>query len=549
MTSDPAPARSRQSTRLLLVCGAVMTLAFALTAFLAPRLDVSDVEATVNAWCVFEFVGALVVAGLAWATACWLVVRRNRSTRGFWIITGFAVVFRAFAFGAPPILELDVYRYLWDGFVSVQGVDPYAYSPAEASEAHRFGDLEPNADLRRLATALDHDSTARTVLDRVHYPTLTTIYPPVAQWVFKNTVRAFQGGSVADWVFAMKSVFGVGECIMLLLVGVALKLARRPLTWLVIPAWCPLIIVSIWNQAHLDVLPAAPALGAVLAALVFPPISASIASAALLALASGMKIYPILLAPLVAVYIARRSPTGRRAGALTLFGAVFVVVSLILWKPLIDRWRGETDGAPRSDIRQDGFKAFAWRWEMYDSFFAVVEGNLTPTSIDNHSSWYVVVPHEIRGRIPDPQKVARVIWLGTTALLSLVFAMRIWRNSTTQTSLESAFLLLIWFWALSPVCNPWYLVWAAPFLPFAANPGWLLLYALAPALYLRFGLAAQFGPSGENWFDNVGVFAFTGTWLIVVVACAWRRYRLESISTGTIALSDPDRNPSRSTLT
>ena len=49
--------------------------------------------------------------------------------RVFGVIIFFAVVLRlAFVF-TNPILEIDYYRYLWDGIAANNGVSPYKFSP------------------------------------------------------------------------------------------------------------------------------------------------------------------------------------------------------------------------------------------------------------------------------------------------------------------------------------------------------------------------------------------------------------------------------------
>jgi hypothetical protein len=141
------------------------------------------------------------------------------------------------------------------------------------------------------------------------------------------------------------------------------------------------------------------------------------------------------------------------------------------------------------------------------------------------------------------------MWAAFAFLLAVILTQRIWREPTPERLLQASFALLVWFWATGPVCNPWYLVWAMPMLPFVANRGWLILFAIAPSLFLRFAFLAQRGERGEYWFDHFAVFAITGVWVAAVIVGRVFDQRLASNSTGTIAFSDPERKPSRSTLT
>lgn len=66
-------------------------------------------------------------------------------------------------FGVPPeTLSDDVYRYLWDGKVQLEGINPYRFAPAD----------EELAPLREDFHA------------KINHPGLRTIYPPAAQLLF-----------------------------------------------------------------------------------------------------------------------------------------------------------------------------------------------------------------------------------------------------------------------------------------------------------------------------------------------------------------------------
>ncbi|MCA9580895.1 MAG: hypothetical protein KC416_03815 [Myxococcales bacterium] len=63
---------------------------------------------------------------------------------------------------APPILSDDLYRYLWDGQVTLAGIDPYRFAP----------DHHALASLRS------------PLLDHINHRSIPTIYPPGAQGLF-----------------------------------------------------------------------------------------------------------------------------------------------------------------------------------------------------------------------------------------------------------------------------------------------------------------------------------------------------------------------------
>lgn len=60
-----------------------------------------------------------------------LVLRFNcpTSARLLIIVFGLAILYRALLVFAPPTLSDDVYRYVWDGRVQANQINPYAYAP------------------------------------------------------------------------------------------------------------------------------------------------------------------------------------------------------------------------------------------------------------------------------------------------------------------------------------------------------------------------------------------------------------------------------------
>src|SRR5262249_58320109 len=77
------------------------------------------------------FVAVALAQGAAYALAVWLVLRHGLGRAALAVVFSVAVVARAIALPAPPILSTDVARYVWDGRVQAAGVNPYRYVPAD----------------------------------------------------------------------------------------------------------------------------------------------------------------------------------------------------------------------------------------------------------------------------------------------------------------------------------------------------------------------------------------------------------------------------------
>ena len=103
--------------------------------------------------------------------------------------------------------------------------------------------------------------------------------------------------------------------------------------------------------------------------------------------------------------------------------------------------------------------------------------------------------------------------------------------------MESVFLTLAWFWLLLPTQNPWYWIWALPFVPFARNRAWLALGGLTLLYYLRFWLGYHWPNSpvwhttysGEVFFDYVVTWLEFAPWLVwLAISSRLGRIRVDS---------------------
>jgi hypothetical protein len=105
------------------------------------------------------FLVSFVVAGLAYVL---VLVRLPLETPRLLSIWGIAILLRVALLFTPVSLSEDVYRYVWDGHLLGQGVNPYA-QPADS----------PLLDA--------YDTPLR---ERVIYPWMATPYLPAAQGYF-----------------------------------------------------------------------------------------------------------------------------------------------------------------------------------------------------------------------------------------------------------------------------------------------------------------------------------------------------------------------------
>ena len=329
------------------------------------------------------------------------------------VVLGSAIAFRIILLPSTPIQEIDIYRYLWDGAVLHAGVSPFRYSPQQVREAS-IDDPLPS-DLERLVRLRDTEPALQTVLERIHYGQLPTVYPPVSQLAFAAAAWTTPDeATVALRIAVMKTWMIAWDLATLVLVIRLLLLVRRPIGLSLIYGWCPLLIKEVANSGHLDALAVflttlsayllvrlgttrecrvvrsrwGPSLNpgegsddrppgpsprlwachprAALASCgvlrpgarawtAGPPVVA-LSAAVVLALAVGAKLYPIILAPLWAVGVALR--LGWRWSVATLL--VFAVTtSLVLW-PMVPAElvaRSAQQGAGQGGVAPEGTPA------------------------------------------------------------------------------------------------------------------------------------------------------------------------------------------------
>ncbi|MEM8734246.1 MAG: hypothetical protein AAGG44_08490, partial [Planctomycetota bacterium] len=238
---------------------------------------------------------------------------RLSSTRSlWWFLFAGATVFRLVMLPSEPIQEVDIYRYCWDGHVLRHGISPFRYSPSRALTANE-NEAGLTQGLRTLIQQRDGDDELEKLLSRVHFGELTTIYPPVSQVVFAVADLLTPAKStLALRLLIMKFVVVVFDLLTLAMLAKLLAMLKKHVGWSIVYGWSPLVLKEFANSGHLDSIAVALCVAAILVATrSFLRSRESVSgarlrhfrwcnSAGLLALAVGAKLFPIVLAPLMA---------------------------------------------------------------------------------------------------------------------------------------------------------------------------------------------------------------------------------------------------------
>lgn len=380
------------------------------------------------------FTTLLISAGLFWLALIPLLKRWQSGWRGLlWstLITG--LILRIIFWNSTPIYENDWSRYLWDGLVVSEGYNPYKYPPEAAYE------ITPNMSDELHALA-DLSEQHMGLAANVNYSDLTTIYPPATMGVFYIAAKI----APAD-LNGLRGIYLLFDLAGFWLLVRALKIFGRDPNWAVLYWLNPMLIYSVYNAGHMDVILVPVLLGAMLLVRTRP-----LFSSAVLGIAAAIKFWPLLLAPV----LLRQHKV--RPFVFVMAGFIAGLVALLLTAPMLLQL-GENSG----------FVAYATQWERSSFLFGYLEAALGLLSVNAASLARISIAVMLAGYS---------IWLT-------------FRQSTEPVHLPRALMALtIALYFLSPTGYPWYIIWFLPFLPFFPVYGAALLTVTVSLYYVRFAL-------------------------------------------------------------
>jgi alpha-1,6-mannosyltransferase len=405
---------------------------------------------------VLTSVAVQIVAGAVFLAVIFRTKFTLRESKSMlpWLI-GIGIALRAMTIFSTPMLETDFYRYMWDGAVLANGTNPYKYAPDQAEDAT----ASRLPELAKLAKA------SGAVIHRINHPDLRTIYPPMAE-VFFAAAYFIKPWSLLAWRFVL-AVFDAAVLLLLLLV---LRNLNLPCMLAAIYWWNPLVIREVFNTAHMDVM----ALPFVMLAVMLSASNRYSAAAVALSGAVGVKLWPVVLLPVIL------SPLWVRPARLIRPVCLFAAACAVMFLPVY------CSGFDQNS----GFIAYGKTWEMNDAFYMLL-------------LWIVrLVAHVYSWSEGATQLFTRAIVAATVVAWTAWLSME---RRTEQTDLwERSLLVVSAVFLLSPTQFPWYYLWIVPFLAIRPRVSLLLLTALLSLYYLRFYFKAK---------DRVAIFDYYIVWL------------------------------------
>ncbi|NND63339.1 MAG: DUF2029 domain-containing protein [Flavobacteriaceae bacterium] len=180
-----------------------------------------------------EFIKFITLVGSMFILTWWL---KKSFGWNFWLLAAFGVVFRFIFLPAIPNLSQDFYRFLWDGRLLLQGINPYLITPETYIEQGNFVLTQANELYRGMGE-----------LNGSHYSN----YPPVNQLLF-GIAALFGGKSIVGSVVVLRLIIILAD-IGILYFGKklleALQIPVKNIFWYYLN---PFIIIELTGNLHFE---------------------------------------------------------------------------------------------------------------------------------------------------------------------------------------------------------------------------------------------------------------------------------------------------------
>lgn len=454
------------SNLMLLMSGGLLLLSFILLAYISPDFSTEIAQRDKP---VLLLVALLVFSGLIFLFTIFQMPKAKLEANQLILVIAVGIVLRVLMLFTVPILEDDYFRYLWDGAVTANGINPYKYSPEEVLS-------RDDVPLELIELAKESGG----IIHGINHPSIRTIYPPVAQAFFAVSYW-LDSWSLTTW----KMILLVIDLATLSLIFNALGLLKLPSSFLIIYWWNPLLVKEIFNSGHLDVL----VFPFILSALILATQSKYFRSSFSLIIGLGIKLWPAFLLPIIVRPILSKPRQ--------LF-SVFVLTAISIYVLFLPIYNSGLDSS-------SGFIAYGQSWQNNDSIFRILV-------------YFSELVLDILGyETFHKYSVARYV---VVALVGLWILFVTFGKTFRQSDLFSKSLYIVAFaFLISPTQFPWYYTWLIPLLAIRPRFSLLLLTALLPLYYLRY----YFEPRGQiETFTNIIIWVeFIPVWILIL--WEWRK--------------------------
>ena len=251
----------------------------------------------------YQSLPLILVYSVLFAVYLYFIYSRNHlQTRE---IIGLAIIFRMIPLLAIPALSDDFYRFIWDGIIWSNGINPFAFTP---SKIMADGIVPVTTFLENIYTNLNSQSTY-------------TVYPTIPQLI--NLIAYKIGGDHLLSNVIIQRVFIIAADLLAIYFLIKILTSQKwPSTWVVLYALNPLVIIELSGNLHHEALMIAFIMGFIY----LDRRQKVIGSGLMFALSVAAKVLPLMFMPFLLL---------RSKSRLTFLASVALGVTA-LFLPLID---------------------------------------------------------------------------------------------------------------------------------------------------------------------------------------------------------------------
>ncbi len=342
------------------------------------------------------------------------------------VILAFAAFVRFSGLGIPPLLSEDLWRYIWDGSLSWNQINPYTYAPNDS----RLDVLNSTSDLAMIR-------------ERIGHREIPTIYPPGAQLIFclATTLGPSQ--------LLMRSMMILGDLICIFMIWKLAETRQLHPGYSALYAFMPLVCLESSVGGHID----SVGVALLLSGVYFSEKKWFWLGAVSLTLAAGIKLAPVILL----LFIFRQNK--RLFWSVLSVGIIFCVWSALQYATY-----------PK------GLVAFAHKWRGNDGLFAIIyyisEMSMPISSeVIRNSSWATNIVYTlVGGDTVTPLTNSQLAFaMSKVCVLVILGIATLWAFRKCDSILEAWWIFMGVLLLVSPMVHPWYLVWVLPICCLAAG--------------------------------------------------------------------------------
>jgi len=390
------------------------------------------------------------------------------SKDNFILLTGIGILFRLFFIGGIPNLSQDFYRFLWDGRILIQGLNPYLYTPEVLVNNSTFFSSSILEGLLELYHGMGSLSAS-------HYSN----YPPINQLFF--AIAAILGGkSIIVSVIILKLVIIAAD------IGI-LFLGKKILTKLNLPIhnifWYflnPFVLIELTGNLHFE--------GVMLFFLIYSIYLLQQQKlfwpAVLLAISISVKLIPLMFLPIFFQWFMVDKPFGKGIKKLLVFYLIVITTILITFLPFLS-----------NDFASNYFSTISLWFQNFEF---------------NASVYYVI--RWIGFKIVGWNLIETVGKILPILVLSFILIITFFRKNKNINQLISSMLLVISFYfLLSTTVHPWYI----------ATPLLLSIFTTYkfPILWSLVVVVSYSAYGSQEFIENVWLISFE--YLAVIPFAIW----------------------------